>query len=280
MKKLFYASILLITSITTFSQSKIDKLRDATLMEGKKLYESEMASWYGTDIFMENYPIRESVGGYFSYSDKEVAKCIFFSKDEKPKVIGTISFDKTFAVKNANLDLVERDFTSLEQDLYTLRKNALVAINSDTIFKYYPDTNFNLVPLISNGDKKVYVLTGSTKNGVVIFGNDYLLTFDKKGTFKKTTKLHAGMIRLEYENFNGDANSKTTAAMHTHLPEYSEIMTATDICTTMLYEKFTDWESNIVISKKYVSLWDCKSDQFVVMTMEAWEKMFSNQSEE
>jgi hypothetical protein len=71
----------------------------------------------------------------------------------------------------------------------------------------------------------------------------------------------------------GDENNKIISAMHSHLPETGDIMTATDICTTMLYEKFAEWETNYVISKKYVSIWDCKSDELVVMTIEAWKKM-------
>ena len=66
--------------------------------------------------------------------------------------------------------------------------------------------------------------------------------------------------------------------MHSHLPEYSDIITATDICTTMLYQKSTEWETSYVMSKKYVSIWDCKKNELVIMTREAWEKI-SNDGE-
>ena len=71
-----------------------------------------MASWYGTDIFLEKFADRrENIGGYFSYTDNDVSKCIFFSKSETPKVIGTISFDSTYNVNTAKADGSERDFT-------------------------------------------------------------------------------------------------------------------------------------------------------------------------
>ena len=63
-----------------------------------------MASWYGTDLFLENYKNRDNIGGYFSYTDNDISKCIFFSKADNPKVIGTISFDSTY-----NLTQVERN---------------------------------------------------------------------------------------------------------------------------------------------------------------------------
>lgn len=88
--------------------------------EGIALYRSEMASWNGTDIFIENYKNRENIGGYFSYSDPEM---YFFSKDEK--VIGTISFPANYNPKDAKLDLTGRDFTPQETEYFTVRQNAL-----------------------------------------------------------------------------------------------------------------------------------------------------------
>lgn len=77
----------------TFGQSKTDKITSKIIEEGKTLYKSEMASWYGTDIFIEKFKEKEKIGGYLSYSENEISRCIFYSKDENPKVIGTMDFD-------------------------------------------------------------------------------------------------------------------------------------------------------------------------------------------
>ncbi len=92
--------------------------------EGKRLYRSEMASWYGTDLFLAKYKDMDNVGGYFSYTEDEISKCIFFSRSETPKVIGTISFDSTYNTKTAVSEISERTFTSYENELYMLRKQA------------------------------------------------------------------------------------------------------------------------------------------------------------
>jgi hypothetical protein len=168
-------------------------------------------------------------------------------------------------VETAQTDLAQRDFTENELELYTIRKNALATIKSDTIFKRYENTSLNLIPLISNGERKVYVLTGPQKNGVVIFGNDYVLTFDDKNNLKSRKKLHKNLIPMEYEN--------SVSGVHSHLPETGDFITATDICTLMLYEKFAKWETHFVMSKKYVSIWDCKKDELIVVTTEAFKKM-------
>jgi hypothetical protein len=104
---------------------------------------------------------KAKVAGYFSYSEKSISKCIFFSNDATPKVLATISFDSTYNTHTALVDSSERKFSIIEGDLYTIRKQALAEINSDTIFKSYSNTNLNLIPIINGSEKKVYVLTGS-----------------------------------------------------------------------------------------------------------------------
>jgi len=272
MKNIFQIILIILFSINCFSQN-IDKQKAEVVAEGKLLYKSEMASWYGTDLFMEKYKEKENIGGYLSYSNGNLSKCIFFSKGENPKVIGTISFDETYNPKTANSSFDERTFSQEELDLYTIRKNALTAINSDTIFKQYENTNLNLIPIISNNEKKVYVLTGPTGNDVVIFGNDYLLTFDKNNKHKKSKRLHANIIPVKYGD---DKENISIASMHSHLPDTSDLITATDICTTMLYEKFTSWSTVYVMSQKYVSIWNCSKDELTVITREAFDKIQEN----
>src|SRR5688572_11025817 len=151
--------ILSLLSLSVFGQTNPTEEAQPIVTEGKLLYKSEMASWYGTDLFLENYKNRDNIGGYFSYVENEKSKCIFFSKTAIPKVIGTISFDSTYNINTAKIDLTERDFTSQENSLYTIRKISLAEINSDELFKSYKNTNLNLIPLISGDEKKVYVLT-------------------------------------------------------------------------------------------------------------------------
>src|SRR5687767_6608723 len=143
-----------VLTVTVFCQSNPTDEAQPIVAEGKLLYKSEMASWYGTDLFLEKYKNRDNIGGYFSYVENESSKCIFFSKTSSPKVIGTISFDSIYNINTANIDLTERDFTTQENSLYTIRKVALAEINSDELFKSYKNTNLNLIPLISADGKK------------------------------------------------------------------------------------------------------------------------------
>ena len=268
--------ILTLITVSVFGQKNPTEEAQPIVAEGKLLYKSEMASWYGTDLFLENYKNRDNIGGYFSYIDNDISKCIFFSKADNSKVIGTISFDSTYNVKTAKTDFLEREFTANENDLYAIRKIALSEANSDTLFKTYKNTNLNFIPLIKGNEKKVYVLTGPQQNGVVIFGNDYLLTFDKNNKLILKKQLHRNIIAINYGG-KEEEGKQIEGAMHSHLPETGDFITATDICTLMLYEKFAKWKTHNVVSKKYLNIWNCETDQLTVITMDAVDKINKDQ---
>ncbi|MBS1743765.1 MAG: hypothetical protein JST81_12090 [Bacteroidetes bacterium] len=256
--------ISLLLQLHAMAQENPTLLAQPIVAEGKRLYASEMASWYGTDLFVAAYKNRENIGGYFSYTIGDTSKCIFFSRAENPVVIGTIGFDSTYNVAKAKLSIAERNFTSLENDLYTIRKIALEAIVKDTLFKRYRNTNLNLIPLIYNNEKKLYVLTGPEQSGVVIFGNDYVIEFDAQNKIVSKKQLHRNLIPIEYGAVQKDGEEVVGAA-HSHLPETGDFITATDICTLMLYEKIAKWKQHNVISAKYLNIWNCETNQLVVV---------------
>jgi len=262
--------IFTLLTLSVFGQSNPTKEAQPIVAEGKLLYQLEMASWYGTDLFLENYKDRDNIGGYFSYIEKDIAICIFFSMADSPKVIGTISFDKTYNIKTAKIDLSERSFTPNENDIYIIRKIAWAEISTDTLFKTYKNTSLNLIPLISKNEKKVYVLTGPQDNGVIIFGNDYLLTFDKDNKLLIKKQLHKNIITIHY---GGNEEEQIEGTMHNHQPETGDFITATDICTLMLYEKFAKWKRHTVVSEKYLNIWDCENDQLTVISLDIFDEV-------
>ena len=271
MRQLLFIMLTIVLGTNAYAQSNGEK---EIIKEGTKLYKSEMASWYGTDIFLEKFgDRRQNTGGYFSYLLDNKAVCVFFSSGDSPKIIGTFTFDSTYNVNSAAVDGEERALTKLETDLLTIRQATLAAYQTDTLFKSYKGMNPNFIPISDEDGKRVYVLTGPQKHGVVIFGNDYLITFDEENNLKEKRRLHKNLISIDY----GKDDKMVVATMHTHLPETGDLITATDVCTLMLYEKYTQWRQHYVISQKNVSIWDCKKDQLTVMTKQAWEKILKNQ---
>lgn len=268
--KLLLSLTLALFSLSIFSQNiDLKKTAEEITEEGKYLYRLEMASWYGTDIFLENFKERERIGGYFSYLDKETPKCLFFSKEENPRVIGVVSFGDIKIVETATIDFRERDFKENERHLYNIRKKALTEVQQDSIlFKSYTNTSLNLIPVIRNGEKKVYVLTGPKVTGIVLFGNDYLMTFDEQDNLKDKIEIHRNLIPIEFEK-----GQNAVGAMHSHLTETGDFITPTDICTLMLYAKFAEWKLHIVMSQRYVSIWNCDTETLTLMTKDDYNRL-------
>src|SRR5690606_12221178 len=273
MRKILTVVLTITLGTSSFGQSKEEK---EIIKEGTKLYKTEMASWFGTDIFLAKFgDKRQNTGGYFSYLVDDKAVCVFFSRGENPKIIGTFTFDSTYNVYTAVVDGREREPTSQEIDLLSIRQSAIAQYKTDTLFKSYKDMNSNFIPINDENGKMVYVLTGPQKQGIVVFGNDYLLTFDKNNKLRETKRLHKNIISIEYGNQDGKTILGT---MHTHLPETGDLITATDVCTLMLYAKYAQWGQHYVISNKNVSIWDCNKNQLTVMTKKAWDKIYANQN--
>jgi hypothetical protein len=245
------------------------------MAEARKLYSSEMASWFGTDVMLTQYPRkRVHLGGYFSYAKGGGAVCIFFTTSAVPKVALSVSFDSTFNVNTAVADTVTRDLTTHERSLFEMRQIALAEYKVDTLFRQFKRINPNFVPVSDEKGKRVYILSGPEESGVVIFGNDYLLHFNDDHQLVEKKRIHRSLIPVRYGD---EENKKAVATIHSHLPETGDYITATDICTLMLYCESTGWSQHIVISEKFVSLYDCKNNSLTILTREAWDKINKDQ---
>lgn len=256
--------------IFAFAQKVNKKAEAQAINEGYKLYLSEMASWHGTDLFLTNHgDLKDKAAGYFSYAHQDSVTCIFYSKDNVPTSLVSFTFDKSFNLNNVKTKATSRAFTEQENILYQIRKRALHEVNTDTLFKHFNNTSLNLVPLVEGNSKKVYVLTGPQVNGVVLLGNDYLMTFNKKNEVVAKKKLHNNLIPVDH------AADKAAEAVtvHSHLPATGDYITSTDVCTLLLYGKMSNWKQHYIISENFVTIWDIDSRNSVMLTKKAWEKI-------
>lgn len=250
-------------------EENLGRIADSIEYEGKQLYRSERASWLGTDIFLDKYPDKkEQIGGYVSYSTSpSETRCVFYTKGDQPVVMATILFDTTYAPRNTNVDDTQRPLSAEEQELCAMRKEAKKLIKEeDRFFKHYSNTNYNLIPIKIFGQKRLYILTGPEKEGIILFGNDYLITYNEDNSIRDHIKLHASLIEMPIQKgILGDTS--ITSGYHTHI--VTPFMTPTDICTLMLYGRFTNMKSYMVMSKKYYSQWSLENNNLLIMTTKA-----------
>ena len=279
MKKYFIVAFMLFAAIVTSraqekepERAEVDHLTDSVVAEGKALYRSEWASWHGTDILLEKCKEkRDQIGGYVSYETPTSLVNTFYSKGEKPLTIGVITFGKDFNVQNYQLDTVARPLNAIEKDLFILRAAAFKTLRADTTFKQYNGTSFNVIPFINKGIKRIYILSAPTSSGIILFGNDYLLDVNGKNEISSIKRIHNSLISTDTKK------NDVKAIFHTHISGKDEVMSATDICTMMLYEKENNVKQAYVMSSKYVSIWDAKDDRLVVLTKQAWDRINNDQ---
>jgi hypothetical protein len=250
----------------------IDKLTDSVMAEGKALFRSEWASWHGTDVFLEKFKARQSqIGGYVSYETATNLVNVFYTKGDKPLTMGVISFGKELNVKNYQIDTVPRQLNNIEEDLFSMRVSAAEALRTDTTFKRYDNISLNVVPFINKGVKRIYILSAPNTSGVILFGNDYLLNINSKNEVSSIKRIHNSLISTDTKK------NDVKAIFHSHIPGKDETMSATDICTMMLYEKENNVKQAYVMSRKYVSIWDAKDDRLVVLSKQAWDRINNDQ---
>ncbi len=114
----------------------------------------------------------------------------------------------------------------------------------------------------------------------MIFGNDYLLNFDRGNQVLTKKQLHKNILPVKYGSNNNSNGEQIEGAMHTHLPETGDLITSTDICTLMLYQKFAGWKSYVVVSEKYMNIWNCESNSLAVVPKHVIDKIDADQKKQ
>ncbi len=273
MKKLFtLITLFILAQNATAQKNVLTHLVDSINAEGEMLYRSEWASGHSTHIFASNFGEKKLLsGGYFSYETKQEITTIFFSKNEAPVVLATVRFEHGLDSSKYSIDTTTRKFTQNEKEFYTIRSKAAQAVLNDTLFKFYQHTSLNLVPIIKDGAKRVYVITAQTAPDEVLLGNDYLVNFDKDNNIIKKAKLHNNLIPL-----GTGGKEAIKASSHQHLGETSPYITATDICAFKLWKSKTTWVISFVVSTGYVSAWHFRDEFLEILTQDEWQKIMKN----
>jgi hypothetical protein len=258
-------------SLAQNPNAEIQAMSDSIIAEGRQLYQLEMASWYGTDVFTQTIPEQKNkVGGYFSYPVGEGTRCLFFDNQPMPEVILTITFDTAYSVKTAQVDKKARAFNENEQALYTIRKSAYALAAQDTFFKRYKNCSLGAIPIIDKKGKRVYFLTNTTQADILLFGNDYLISYNKDNQFVGKKRFHNALTPVATRE-KGEDGKET--AMTYHLHDADELITSTDICTLLFAKKTAYWKQHVSRSPRFTSVWNGEGDVLLFMSNEDFDAL-------
>lgn len=284
----FFSTIVVLIFLNpVFAQKKLEKEKKQIVGEGLALYTLILANWTSNDLYYENEFNTGYIKGYLSYREMDTIKTIFWretdttSAEYKAKnfkqagdtgivaqqqqkktedlrvVVKTICYPK-MNVKKTNAEIIdeeEREPAEMEKILMDYRAMVYKAINTDTsFFKLYAGTSLKAVPFDADKEVKVYVYSSIKKEGIVPFGGDYLLVYDKKtNTLIEKTSLHNDCIFISTQ-YKGKSYDASKATIHTHKEGAAELITPTDIATILLYKSQLEWDEHHVIAGKYTCI--------------------------
>lgn len=269
MKHICLLASLLIISCCAFAQPgklserKLQQKLDSILIEGNLLYYYEKATWVAYDMAVQQPDIRNKFESYLTYQTGKSIKTIILGKNLE-NCVAEYTFITDYDTPDI-VQLTERALTTYEKKLIYMRERILGQLGNDEYDVRIPEgfsLNFVLLPY---GKKyKMYVLTGTSQSNVIPFGNDYLFITDDYGNIERWRKFHTGIIPAQTE-FEG---AKVRELTHSHVKD-NPLISATDICTFMLYGPLYDLERFSVYADGRYMTYDLESNTISVSDKKA-----------
>ena len=266
MKKiLFFVIVSLFSSILhaqtiDISETELKTQLDSVLAEGLLLYGYERAAWISTDLAMENPTVKQNFWSYLVYEDQNEIRVIIIGKKAQ-NCIAEYSFKNDFN-NPKSIKIENRELSDKENFLLGLREKILINVSDEKYGITIPDGyNLNFILLPFTDKYKFYIITGTSKDDTIPFGNDYLFIADKNGEIEDWQKFHSRLIPAQTKVDGGKVNR----LVHSHL-RTTPLMTATDICTFMLYAPLYDIDTFSVYSPaigKYMT-YSLKDNEIIV----------------
>jgi hypothetical protein len=254
--------------------SKLQAVAAEIKQEGLALYESERASWVGTDLLMARKPDMADIVGYISYADGDSLRTLFMQQTPDKTSFAakySFSFPRAAIQPTAGRAFAARPASARELKLFEVRLKAMEELESNKVlgkpYQFPENTRPNVV-VLDNGSLRAYVLTGPQESNVLPIGNDVLMRFSAAGKLTQVQPLHSSYLAMRlpegYQNIE--------AGMHSHLPAHPYI-TPTDFCSLLLYKDVFPAPQHIVMGREYVSVLDIEKQELVILTKKAYDKI-------
>lgn len=232
----------LLSSQSQLTDIQIKEKLDSILLEGNLLYRYEKAAWISIDMARDNKIIKKDFFSYLVYHENDTVRTLILNK--KSECIYELRF--VFQFDNPISDFVlTRALSAKEQNMVSTKTAIIKKIVEQKIPVGCPEGyGLNMILMPKDDGYKFYIITGANKSGIIPFGNDYLFMTDDSGNIQSWKRFHSRLIALDSKGPNGEV---VREMIHSHL-KAEPFITATDICTFMLYGKLCGQSSFQVLS--------------------------------
>jgi len=250
---LFFFVVVFLFSSSSNGQD-LRAIADSILEEGRMLYHIELAD-RNSELELNQKYSKEEVKHRLSYTDGRSIYTLFFTEKGKH-----VRFEFTYPglTKPSEYEIAgtKRKPSKLEKRLFKCLVKTENAIATDTTFiKPFPNFSHRKIFVVQHGKITGYVFPNSILKHVVPFGNDFQFHFSRKGKLKSIDKQHTKFLLVE-SNPQLEDDEQVVSGAHGHSNNYSPFMTATDVCTLLLYKQYLAWNQHVVVHDRYVSFFD------------------------
>jgi hypothetical protein len=245
MKKIVFLLLLSLIVTSVHAQDKALQAKfDSIVKEADLLYAYEKVAWNASDLMVSDSHLRSNCGGYLVYHSNDTLFATFYNKLYEERIA---KYYFTFAnLEKPFLSETESaHFSVLEKDLLDIKLTILGQLSEKKFNVGVPEgysPNFDMIK--QKDGYRFYIIMGTSENGVIPFGNDYLFIADKEGNIDSWQKFHSRVIPAGCTGPNGE---KVVSAIHSHL-KTTPYITATDICTFRLYADMCGMKEFMVLS--------------------------------
>lgn len=245
MRKKSILLLVLTISMKLFSQeTNIQKKMDSILNEADRLYRHEKTVWNSTDLLMRNKKLKKNYGGYIVSELGDTTLVTYLDKSQKKSLI-RYRYLNNNPEKPISTAFENTALSRQEKELLDIKVGILGKLSDTKYGVTIPDGYEPNFVLLKDADTfRLYIIMGSSKAGIVPFGNDYLFESDASGAITGWKKFHSRMIPVYC---NWPEEKKVVSAIHSHL-KTTPYITATDICTFRLYGAFCGLEEFMIYS--------------------------------
>lgn len=255
--------------------SQFQPVGDSILAEGLRLYAHEKMAWLSYDLMVEHCKNCPIDGIWAIWGESTDMRCVCVDKNSQ-KVYFSCRCDQFLNMKERIVwnDSI-RNITPEEKKAVEIRSKALSAVEAQcrdslsNALSAQGSLNFDVIPE-NDGTYKVYVLQGTSLNGIIPMGNDYLIRFDKDMKMTSFERCHKTYFPIQA--------LKSDMQFHSHTPDNPHI-TATDICNCLLYGKDLYGIKNFAVlsthySEPFYIFFDTEKLSVIGMPKEFMEKIY------
>ena len=230
-------------SRTLPSQDELATINDSILQEGLQLYIYEKLSWMASDLLVEHATVDLSdIRGAVQWEDNDKLTHFYCRQD-------SVVFSCTLDLNDYSLswDNTVRPMTDDDRDAVHFKSDIIHRILEtyrDSIYTIQNGSKNIDVVWLSADRLRVYLLQGTTLNGVIPFGNDYYVDVDSDGNLIDFHRYHHSYIPIEIRQTGED--TQAMEVIHSHTAD-NPFFTPTDICNALLYARDLYWMNSVCV---------------------------------